>query len=163
MSYDARLKTIETVLIGRFGEFAAPEYDATGSAVTSPPADFTELSETVYGLVKDMSKLTDAMDKLVAETTAMGSVVDAIVTQQAEFTALLRENAVNPDQINAIADTIDAYSNRLASAVAVNTPATTPDAVETPPIADPIAEPTTPEEEAASSNSPTVSVPEPTA
>lgn len=116
------------------------------------PAPEVDLSPILAALEKvsiDMATLKEAMDRLARESAETASAVDAYKQQTDGIIALLRENAGDPDAVNAIADNLQALQDRLASAVVVNTPATQTGATETPPIADPANAEPTPAEQAA--------------
>lgn len=71
--------------------------------------------------VNDMSAALARLQTEVAEQTA---VVESVLTLIDGLSTAIRENAEDPAALNAIADQLDENSNKLAAAVATNTPAT---------------------------------------
>lgn len=72
-----------------------------------------------------MSKTSDALDALTAEVTRAKTVDDSAAALLAGLSALLLENANNPEAIQALAASLKSQSDDLAAAVSANTPAAT--------------------------------------
>lgn len=66
-------------------------------------------------IMADLTRLTEE----VSENTA---VIASAVTLLGQLAALIRENATNPAELNALADQLDLNSAGLAAAIAANTP-----------------------------------------
>ena len=69
--------------------------------------------------------MANDFSRLEAEVTENSSVIDSAVTLLEGLATQLRQFADDPAKINALADSLDSQSNRLAQAVAANTPAET--------------------------------------
>lgn len=70
-----------------------------------------------------MGKSDAAIDKLTEKVSAMEVAVDGGVTLIQGLAAQMREVADDPDQINALADRVDAKAQEMAQAIVDNTPA----------------------------------------
>lgn len=148
-SISVRLAALEKVVEARWGEYNKPAGSDIADVQTDDNTELlTVLIDVLQEIKNDMATYKEAMDQLVKESAETGSAIDAFIQQQNALIATLRENAQNPEAILQIANAQEAYQQRLASALVVNTPATTEAATETPPVADPVAAPPTPDEAA---------------
>lgn len=150
-SLATRLAALEKVVEGRWGEYDKPAGSTTADIETAntSPELLAAIVEVLKGIEDKMTTFKEAMDKLVAESTETGSAIDAFILQSNANIALLRQNAQDPEAILQIANTQEAYQQRLASALVANTPATKGDVTEPAvPVADPVAAPPTPAEAA---------------
>ena len=68
------------------------------------------------------------LDRVAAEVAQNGEVIDSAVVLLDKLAQLIRDNAGNPAALNKLADDLDASGNKLAAAVAANTPAEEPPA-----------------------------------
>ena len=62
------------------------------------------------------------LDDIQAKVTAETSVIDSAVTLLGQLAQLIRDNANDPTKLQALADSIDADTGKLAAAVTANTP-----------------------------------------
>jgi ABC-type transporter Mla subunit MlaD len=78
-------------------------------------------------LLHNVEERTIAMsaetERLTASVASLTTVEQSAVTLLGQLAQLVRDNATDPAALNALADSIDADANDLASAVTANTPA----------------------------------------
>lgn len=160
-SISVRLAALEKVVEARWGEYDKPAGSDIADVQTAGNDTelLTVLVEVLKGIKEDMATYKEAMDQLVKESAETGSAIEAFIQQQNALIATLRANAENPEAILQIANAQEAYQQRLASALVVNTPAADATKAEEPPIADPVVAPPS-AEEAATVDASAVVVPE---
>ena len=78
-----------------------------------------------------MSALTVALDRLKAEVAEAKTVADSAKALITNLAQQIRDNALDPAALPALADALDASDTSLATAVTDNTPAAPP---VTPPV-----------------------------
>jgi predicted nucleic acid-binding Zn-ribbon protein len=79
------------------------------------------------------------LTRLTTEVTENSSAIDSAVTLIEGLAEQIRQLATDPAALNALADQLDASSNRLAAAVQANTPAEEePPTEEEPPAEEPV-------------------------
>ncbi len=66
------------------------------------------------------------LDRVTAEVAENTEVVDSAVLLLDKLAQLIRDNAGSPAALNKLADDLDNSGNKLAAAVAANTPAEEP-------------------------------------
>lgn len=81
------------------------------------------LAGTVAVVRMEMKDMSDALNRLTAEIAEQKTVIDGAVTLLASLAQQIRDNAGDEDALNALANSLDAQTNELATAVTANTPA----------------------------------------
>jgi hypothetical protein len=84
-----------------------------------------------------LHKMSDSMDRLVAEVSQTRTAVDSILALVSGLADQLRATAGDASKVIALADQLDAMQTDLAAAVTANTPAAPvdPAPVDVPPAA----------------------------
>ena len=67
--------------------------------------------------------MSAAMDRLTSEVAETSTAVDSILTLVEGLAQQIRDNAADPVALNKLADELDAKQQKIADAVAANTPA----------------------------------------
>lgn len=73
------------------------------------------IDQRIETIMTDLTRITD-------EVTQMSSAVDSAIALLAELAQIIRDNATDPDALNALADELDNKGTALADAVVANTP-----------------------------------------
>jgi len=87
-----------------------------------------QLTYQIFSLVQKVKQMSAELDRVAAEVAQNGEVIDSAVVLLDKLAQLIRDNAGNPAALNKLADDLDASGNKLAAAVAANTPAEEPPA-----------------------------------
>ncbi len=89
-----------------------------------PDYDYTLVSNhLLHHILEDIHAMTVQLDQLTSEVEENTSVTESAVALLANLAEQLRANADDPAAIEDLANKLDTNSNRLADAVAANTPA----------------------------------------
>ena len=71
-----------------------------------------------------MAGVAEAIARVLASTTAIETKADSLIALVAGLATLLRENAADPAEINAIADRLEAQTAEIQAALDANVPPT---------------------------------------
>lgn len=81
--------------------------------------DVTALTREIRQLGVTMSA---ELDRLTAEVSESRTVMSSAIVLLEKLATLIRDNASNPEALNALADDLDSQQSELAEAVTANTP-----------------------------------------
>lgn len=88
-----------------------------------PSPDVSKALAELKGLITPMAT---NLDRLTTSVTNVNTKADSIIALVNGLAQQIRDNAADPAALGALADQLDADSQKLADAVAANTPPTDP-------------------------------------
>lgn len=118
-------------VLARLDEFNA-RLDANTAGLDANTDSITALRIGTFALAQSVNTLEDTvatdLTALTNEVSENGDAVDSAVTLLSSLSQQIRDLSTDPAALQALADSLDANTARLAQAVVDNTPSATPPA-----------------------------------
>lgn len=107
---------------------------SSSDAFTEVNMKLDHLHHMIHQVKEGMLVMSAAMDRLIQEAQEQTSAIDAVLGVLERIAGEIRGNAEDPVAINKIADELDASQQKIAAAIAANTPAEEPPVDPNPPV-----------------------------